>query len=113
MLFRVAAATLVAIFASHAGAQEAPSPKPISITVQTSMTFAGSTATAEDQSALQAKARTAVYQVAASECAVISEALNVDCRLGQIQVSSRPIDQRQGANGISAEGRFTFLVNPR
>lgn len=106
-------------FAPAAAQESTPAApvKPTAINVQTSVTYEGSTATPEDDMALQAKARAALYRIAGSECATISETLGVDCKIGQIQISTRPTAGRApGAGsqgGIVAEGRFSFAVTPR
>ncbi len=112
----IVAAALLAAFQVSAGAAEPTSPvaKAMSISVQTSVTFTGSTASVADQVALQSQARAQLYKIAGSECVAISAALDVECQLGQIQVSSRTSSARAGqSGGIVADGRFTFLIAPR
>ena len=113
------AAILSTLGAADAQTQIGPRPpeQRISITVQTSMNFPGSTATQEDETALQAKARTAFYTIAAGECATISAALNGDCRPGTISVTTRTVEVRPGlaaqTPGVTVSGSMSFTVTPR
>jgi hypothetical protein len=117
-LWLSAAVTAMSLAVAPVAAQQAQAPaKPSSISVSTSVTYEGSTATPDDDLALQAKARADLYRIAGRECAAISEALAVNCTIGQIQISTRDLSSRPGSagarDGIVAEGRFTYLVTPR
>ena len=90
----------------------------ISVTVSTSMSFEGSTTTAEEEAALQAKAREQLYKIASGECPVIVQTMNADCKLRQVQVNTRTmridaVSSRLGRDGVTATGNFTFVLTPR
>ncbi len=88
---------------------------PVNIRLQTTLVFNGATDTPEAETALHQAAQKAVYTMAAGECAVITTVFPGDCRLKQIQVSSRTITRRLNsstADGVTAQGSFTFVITP-
>ncbi len=95
----------------------AGTPKPISVRVQITTTYPGPVGTVEEEVALNAKARSEVYDTAAGECVLISKALGGACSLTQVSVTTRPVDARvvagqQQPTGIVAQGTLSFTVTP-
>ena len=114
-----AAFALVAVLGAPLRSTPAPArnqpDRPVTVTVHLSTNYpigAGA-----DEATIQKQARAAFYQMAAGECALISQALKGDCALLQVNVNTRRMDPRTigdqaSAPAISAEGAMSFSVTP-
>jgi len=93
---------------AHANAGAERREEPIRIQVGVNLFFAGPTGETEEAVKLRERARRSVYEMAASECAVVEQVLAKTCRLESVNVNiSR---QSGGQEGFMAGGNFVLRV---
>jgi hypothetical protein len=85
--------------------------EPIRVQVNVNLFFAGPTGESEEAAKLRERARRSVYDMAASECALVEQALAKTCRLESVGVNINVNRQSTGqAEGYMAGGNFVLRV---
>lgn len=93
----------------HANANAERREEPIRVQVGVNLFFPGPTGDSEEAVKLRERARRSVYEMAASECALVEQVLAKTCRLESVNVN---INRQSGgqAEGYMAGGNFVLRV---
>lgn len=117
-VFLAAALTLCPLGASaqdagpgreHANASAERREEPIRVQVGVNLFFAGPTGESDEAVKLRERARRSVYEMAASECALVEQVLAKTCRLESVNVNINRQFSGQ-AEGYTAGGNFVLRV---